>query len=266
MKQPIFMLLLVAIVFMGSACTGNNAGEAFEKDDDIQNNVIEDLESENAETENAEEDACDADSGIDNGTGSMIVPSQLSIDENKIDLQIGINWQTDVADTDSLGALQEKWPDLVLIDSVETYGGNRHEVWQSGLSGMRYFLGYWKASGSIGTDYNYNNLIQYATGQANSLITGLCAPIETAELMSLLEIPESDWDIGRPPPSPGFDNYSANYFTFLFSDILWEDLCFVFMPEVNGKDSLTGVKITLSKPGYVSPADELEIRLVAPQP
>ena len=49
-------------------------------------NVYNDNDSENAETENAENDACDADPDIDNGSSVMIVPGQLSIDENKIEI------------------------------------------------------------------------------------------------------------------------------------------------------------------------------------
>ena len=75
--------------------------------------------------------------------------------------------------------------------------------------------------------------------------------------MSLFDIPESDWAIGEPPPSPSFENYNSRG----FNDVLPYDLCFVIMPEVNGRNSLIGIKITPSMPGYVSPADELETRL-----
>ena len=171
----------------------------------------------------------------------------ISIDIGKIDFYIHEEYETD-----DLSALQKKYPDLVMIDS-ESLNGSHFETWQSNLSGMSYELYFWGEYEGAS-----ENQISIISGESSSLFTGLDLPVEVVDMMKSLEIPESRWRIGEPPPfSENYPDYAADRFW----DVQIDDICLVMPDRVFGK-YIIGIKIRPSAKGFVSPTDYFEIRNV----
>jgi len=231
-----------------SKVAGGNSNDAVDSNQST-GDVITNVPPNNGGPDNAPVDDAE-------GTDQILAsPEHLSIDVDKIDLLRDINPKT--GKSDGLGMLQKKYPDLKLINTEDLGKFGKNETWQSSTSGMSYLL--W-----IDSNENPESGVDNIAGPVSSLISGLTAPIDVDACMTLLDTPKSNWAVGKSPHIPfqdKFDNYDPNHLGVL--DVSPNDLC-IIIPVPDDRDFTSsdypfGIKITMSKPGYVSPDDKLEI-------
>jgi hypothetical protein len=189
----------------------------------------------------------------------------LSIDMDKVDFF----YECYEAGNDgkSLEVATNKYPDITLKESYGAFANNDigevwREVWHSKFTGLFYDFGCWRSINDMGSArYTLTEI----SGQADSLIKGLIAPIESKELMNLIDTPEMEWAIGE---SPKIGDDIRYYWTGDFYKTAGEnDVCIVvetsYQETLPGTEKfLIGIEITANTSGFISPEDEIIIRHV----
>ena len=172
---------------------------------------------------------------------------------------------------DDLPKLKAKYPDLELIRTEKA--PVMFDIWYSELTGLSYLVIHWEiqlmGEGNRPVPSGeWHSSVERIYGQADSLITGLIAPIKVEELMEAPGMAEAYWAIGEGPES---DRFPGLYNEILFE---WEfspnenDLCIVIpqVPFPGAAERARGIRIKMSSPGFISPTDELEISDVTASP
>jgi hypothetical protein len=258
MKKIIVLFLLILLTVVAVGCVKQPAGDVTE--DPPPMGI--DSGDEADDGQNSGETGIEEDVPIHEYTDEE--KALLSIDMDKI-IFSRLGW-VDGKLVNDLDVLKSKYPDLILISS--TYNTNiipdvpiesqKTEYWSSELAGFLYYILHL---------YDYDNKVpttwmHFMSGQADALITGLIAPIEIHELMDTLGIPASEWDIGGPPDTEMYPDANVGY-GFAYSSSDSGNSVFIVIPTPGMEEAPTGITITSSRPGFISPTDKLDVRLVA---
>ena len=257
MKKPFIQLCLILLITLMSGCYHNTTGQDIEEPPDIADEI-----GNSEEPETNDDTESDVVEDIPTYEYSAEEKSLLMIDNNKIILGL---FDVEKGKSDDLGLLLIRYPDAVLISreyfDIDRFGEDvRNEVWYSDTVGLYYWVEHFISRGEIYGKSNIPmNWVRKIWGEASGLVSGLIAPIKIGELMELLDVPEHAWEERKWPEAPGFENYFGNLYHDGYIPVEIPDRVYIVIADPNDEIKPIIIEIETSKPGYISPEDEVTL-------